>query len=157
MTHINAKATPIDDNDYNFHITSIELVYSIIHITGFISCHQPQERTHTHTHTTHTHTQTHNTHMLQTKSISRNQVHGNLWLAHTQFKNIRRLVPLHSRLVPLLVRQNINYWQINIWDMGDKPPKFSTAKKLCYAVHFMSASTVKQLKEQQIKHTFSSY
>ena len=30
MTRINAKATPINDNDYNCYITAIELVQPIV-------------------------------------------------------------------------------------------------------------------------------
>ena len=67
---INAKTTPINDTDYNCHITAVEL--SLTNHMGFISClimplviNSLGADTHTHTHTqTHTHTHTDDPHRI---------------------------------------------------------------------------------------------
>ena len=116
MTRINAKAMPINDNDYHCHITATNLFNKSygVHIMPLVinslrgghtlthSLTHSHTHTHTHTHTrTHTHTNTStNTHTqtqaqtithtdVHTETILRNQVYTGLWPAHTWFKNIK--------------------------------------------------------------------
>ena len=67
--HTNAKATPINDNDYSCHITAVEL-----HMMSISCCITPlvinsigaDTHTHTHTHThKHKHTHIHTQHTIQ--------------------------------------------------------------------------------------------
>ena len=60
MTRINAKATPINDNDYSCHTTAIELFNQSyeVHIMPLVINSLGRGHTHTSTHT-HTHTNMH--------------------------------------------------------------------------------------------------
>ena len=75
MTHINAKATPINDNDYNNYRTCLLIVWSLYHATSRHWLLIALGGGHTHAQT---HIQT-----IRTGSILRNQA----WKARAWFKN----------------------------------------------------------------------
>ena len=148
-TRINAKATPINDNDYSCHITAIELFNQSyeVHITPLVINSLGRGHTHTHTHT--------RTHIpsIRTGSILRNQVCAGLWPAHAWFKNILwgpRRLSFHFEQVPFRLMLTLLRYRRD--DQTDRQTDGFSAFILMYCIIIINVTVTWQVHYETSKN-----